>query len=71
MRKPPGVTNKIKYMVANPDSNTWAGVKLGSFKFKFLCRLLNAIKVFGWCWFRRLDKIGVMLFAEVTIGMYA
>ena len=58
-------------MVANPDSNTWAGVKLGSFKFKFLCRRLSAIKVFGWMSLGSLDKIGVMLFAEVTIGMCA
>ena len=50
--EPPGETNKPLNVVANPDSNPGAGVKLGSFKFVFLCRRLSAIKEFGWVWFR-------------------
>ena len=46
-------------MVANPDSNTWAGVKLGSFKFGFLCRRLSAINVFGWM---SLGSLAISLF---------
>ena len=47
-RRAPGETNKLFNVVANPDSNPGAGVKLGSFKFGFLCRRLSAIKAFGW-----------------------